>query len=254
MKKNQDIIFAIVIAVMISGMSSGFSVSSLNRKPGVQKNGFAVVELFTSEGCSSCPPADDAVADLQKRFPENVFVISFHVDYWDRLGWKDIYSNSVYTDRQSNYAEKFSLNSIYTPQVVVNGEKEFVGSNKNKLQQTVDDALAVTPTASIKLAAAADKNSVSVSYNFSGSGKFILNIALVQLTADTDVKRGENSGRKLHHINVVRDFKTIEAKDSAVGDINFSIPAGLTIKDVKVIAYVQEKKGLQVIGVSALNF
>ena len=74
------------------------------------------------------------------------------------------------------------------------------------------------------------------------------------MNADTDVKRGENSGRKLHHINVVRDFKTVEAKDNSAGNINFIIPAGLTTKDIKLIVYLQEKKGLKITGVSALNF
>ena len=254
MKKNQNKFLAIVVALIISGMSSGFSGNNYKYQLTVQKNGFAVVELFTSEGCSSCPPADDAVADLQKEFPDNVFVLGFHVDYWDRLGWQDMYSNKAYTERQSDYANAFSLSSIYTPQVVVNGENEFVGSNKKKLQQTVESALNNEPKVKIILNATNDKSLVTINYRLSTKEKSVINFALVELNADTDVKRGENSGRKLHHINVVRDFKTVEAKDNSAGNINFIIPPGLTTKDIKLIVYLQEKKGLKITGVSALNF
>lgn len=216
----------------------------------VIKNGFAIVELFTSEGCSSCPPADVVVADLQKTFPDNVFVLGFHVDYWDYIGWKDEYSNASFTKRQQDYAEHFTLNSIYTPQVVVNGEKELVGSNKNQLHTAVEAAISISPKKTISLTRAVEKNMVTVNYSFSSKEKFFINFALVQLTATSDVKRGENSGRKLHHINVVRDFKTV---DSSSGKINLTIPAGLVAKDVKVIAYVQEKKSLKVVAVAAVS-
>src|SRR5437868_13384373 len=84
-----------------------------------EADGFAVIELFTSEGCSSCPPADELLAEVKKQHADkNVLVLSYHVDYWDRLGWKDPFSSGSNTDRQNYYAELFELNSIYTPQVV----------------------------------------------------------------------------------------------------------------------------------------
>ena len=85
-------------------------------------NGFAVVELFTSEGCSSCPPADAAVAKLLHDYKENVYVLGFHVDYWNYLGWKDNFSCAAYSARQQQYGRTFQLNSVYTPQVIVNGQ------------------------------------------------------------------------------------------------------------------------------------
>lgn len=243
------IIFISVVA--LSGFSLLFSFNKKNaEKKLITKNGFAVVELFTSEGCSSCPPSDEAVADLQKEFPNNVYVLGFHVDYWDRLGWKDIYSSKAFTERQSNYADAFSLSSIYTPQVVVNGEKEFVGSNRDKLFSTVKDELAIESTATITLKAVSDKNNITVSYNAASKEKAVINFALVQLSADTDVKRGENGGRKLHHINVVRGFKTVEAD---AGNISFTLPAGLMAKEVKVVAYVQQKANLKVIAASYIT-
>src|SRR5258706_14663017 len=104
-------------------------------------NGFAVVELFTSEGCSSCPPADEAMIKLAKEFPEHVYFLAYHVDYWDYIGWKDQFSNADYTKRQDKYAEEFKLNSIYTPQVVINGEKELVGSRESKIRTDIQQEL-----------------------------------------------------------------------------------------------------------------
>ena len=241
----------LISAFVVSGLLILFSFNRKTiEKKVIAKNGFAVVELFTSEGCSSCPPADDAVADLQKEFPDNVFVLGFHVDYWDRLGWKDIYSSKAFTERQSNYANAFSLSSIYTPQVVVNGEKEFVGSNTIKLRQAVEAALNDEPKLKITITAIVDKSNVTVNYGLSTKEKSVINFALILLNSDTDVKRGENGGRKLHHINVVRDFKTVKANS---GIITFALPAGLSNKDVKVIAYVEEKDGLKVTGASSVN-
>lgn len=222
------------------------------RKP--VNNGFAVVELFTSEGCSSCPPADEAVADIQKEYPDNVYVLGFHVDYWNYLGWKDEYSNPVFTKRQQEYGERFSLSSVYTPQAVVNGKSEFVGSNRNKLHQSVEEALNISPKASISINADVNNNNITTKYTYTGEEKAVLNFALVQLEATSAVKRGENSGRKLHHINVVRDFKTIETIKNTNGKINFLIPAGLTAKDVKLVAYAQEKNSGSIIAATGYSF
>src|ERR1700744_6104626 len=96
--------------------------------------GFAVIELFTSEGCSSCPPADALVARVQKESNDKpVYILAFHVDYWNRLGWKDVFSSAEYSERQNQYARWLKLSSVYTPQIVVNGRTEFVGSEEANL-------------------------------------------------------------------------------------------------------------------------
>lgn len=97
---------------------------------------FAVVELFTSEGCSSCPPADELLANLQKEVSnKNIFLLAFHVDYWDRLGWKDSFSREEYTDRQRQYKQWLGLNVLYTPEFVINGTSEFAGDSKSTLYE-----------------------------------------------------------------------------------------------------------------------
>ena len=92
---------------------------------------FAIIELFTSEGCSSCPAADKTVAKLAQEFAGKVYILGFHVDYWNYLGWKDAFSDSKYSERQKEYAAVFKLDGVYTPQVVVNGSRELIGSKES---------------------------------------------------------------------------------------------------------------------------
>jgi hypothetical protein len=209
--------------------------------------GFAVVELFTSEGCSSCPPAEKALAQLAGEYPEQVYPLEFHVDYWNRLGWKDIYSAAGYTQRQQQYAKTFNLESIYTPEAVVNGQKEFVGSEQTKLNAVVRDELSATTNMPLNLTAASPEgDKVIVHYNSKDAGAATtLQIALVQLHAASQVLGGENEGLHLQHINVVRDFQSVAIRSGApvTGNTALRIPEGLTAKDLKVIAFLQNKTG-----------
>src|ERR1700733_13645315 len=128
------------LLIIVSLITTSFSCDDSPAKNSAIANsdkGFAVVELFTSEGCSSCPPADKAVAKLLQEHAGNVYVLGYHVDYWDNLGWKDIFSNAAYTQRQKEYAKIFKLSSVYTPQVILNGTEQFVGSDENKLNTGV---------------------------------------------------------------------------------------------------------------------
>src|SRR5580765_6254972 len=107
-----------ISSVTLVVVTASFSCYSSNKKTdtGIATgNGFAVVELFTSEGCSSCPPADEAVAKILKEYKGNVYVLGYHVDYWNNYGWKDVFSSADYSSRQKNYAKTFQLHSIYTP-------------------------------------------------------------------------------------------------------------------------------------------
>jgi hypothetical protein len=210
-------------------------------------HGFAVVELFTSEGCSSCPAADEAVIDIAKQYKENVFILGFHVDYWNNLGWKDIFSNADYSDRQKQYASSFSLNSIYTPQIVVNGKTEFVGSDKSKLQKTIEKELNSNNTSSIEISAKeTESKKVEVNFKNGNISNSKINIALIQLQAQSNVAKGENEGKQLHHINIVRDFKTVDASNKQTS-ISLIIPASLTKKDCMVIVYVQDKNNFHIV-------
>ncbi len=235
---------------------SAFSVATIN-KPKImapEKEGFAVVELFTSEGCSSCPSADKVVAALPAEFPDNVYVLSFHVDYWNYIGWKDVFSKPEYTQRQKQYASKLRLQSIYTPQVIVNGRHEFVGSNKAKLQSTITSELKNTAGKLIDVSAAAtDGKIVTVTYEAKEAASEDLNIALVQKKGTTEVKRGENGGRKLFHINIVRDYKTVSVSNESKGAVSLIVPEDLSRNECAVVAYLQQKKNGVITAAKKIN-
>ncbi len=222
--------------------------ASKKEVPMINEKGFAVVELFTSEGCSSCPAAEEVFIKLAKEFPEHVYFLAYHVDYWDYIGWKDEFASGDYTKLQNKYAEAFRLNSIYTPQAVVNGEKELVGSRESQLRSLIQEQLKVESSSNITLVAKKDSNNISVSYKVSDPAKASLNIALIQKMATTNVKRGENEGRKLNHINIVRSLKTVSLNKEANSTVDFKILPGLLAKDLKVIAFIQNQKDLKIIG------
>jgi len=217
--------------------------------------GFAVVELFTSEGCSSCPPADELAARIASQYRWNVYVLCFHVDYWDQLGWKDIYSNAEYTQRQRDYARTFYINSIYTPQAIVNGRAQMVGSNEEKLKSTLESELGATRNIKMNLkATVTDAQRITVSCQPdqpNGAAQdvaqsAVLHVALIQLKATSQVLRGENGGKQLKHVNVVRAFKSV-APDPKGRTVELNIPTGLTAKECKVIAFLQDRNNMQIV-------
>lgn len=241
--------FTIPMLLLSLLITMGFTGESQNKA----SRGFAVVELFTSEGCSSCPAADEAVIDIAKLYKENVFILGFHVDYWNYLGWKDAFSNADYSERQKQYTSVFSLNSIYTPQIVVNGKTEFVGSDKSKLQKTIEKELSNNTTSSIELSAReTDGKKISVNIKTGNQSKGKINIALVQLKAQSNVAGGENKGRQLRHINIVRDFKTTDAAGKEISVI-LNLPTGLLKKDCNVIAFLQDKSTLHIIDAASIS-
>jgi hypothetical protein len=233
-------LFAAAAALFILSITAFRCADSSAKKNDIVNagNGFAVVELFTSEGCSSCPPADAVVANLLKEYKSDVYVLGYHVDYWDNLGWKDVFSNAAYTKRQRNYAKSFKLSSVYTPQVIVNGEEQFVGSDENKLHASINKDLKQIPAQTLSVTAKANtNNTVNVSYQTNATNTN-LNVALIQLSAETKVQRGENHGATLHHVNIVRNIETVSPKNNT-GNILLDLPAGLSAKDCQVIVFTQ---------------
>ena len=212
-------------------------------------NSFALVELFTSEGCSTCPPADELLARIRKEYKSNVYVLGFHVDYWNSLGWKDQFSDPSYSKRQQEYAGVFHLSSIYTPQIIVNGKSQFVGSDEHQLRKTLDEELKSSSGSPLVLSAnVSAKKEVQVHYHIDSLHEQFLHVALIQFHASTQVKKGENQGKQLQHVNLVRDFKSliIDRGKPSRGTVVFSIPSELSTSDCGIIGYLQEKQTLQV--------
>jgi hypothetical protein len=234
--------------LLILSLSSLFFISFCSDKKPLQKQtkGFSVIELFTSEGCSSCPPADKLLEEINKEYADKkVLVLAYHVDYWNRLGWQDRFSSVANTQRQNYYATIFNLSSIYTPQAVVNGSEEFVGSQKTKMVHAIETSTKANKA--ITLTASYTNKKIVVNYDANSKlpDEEIL-IALVEKDASTDVKRGENEGRKLHHVNIVRQFEHINKNK---GTVQFQLPEKMK-EDFFVVALIQNEKTGSISGYS----
>jgi hypothetical protein len=207
------------------------------------ENGFAVLELFTSEGCSSCPPADELMGKIEKEYKdEPVYLLSYHVDYWNRLGWKDRFSTAENSQRQQQYSR--ILNSqVYTPQLVVNGKAEFVGSDENNIKNAIRKALFNSKKTNIELSATLSQQEIKVQYKTSDTDpKNMLLINLVEKHSSTQVGKGENEGRHLHHWQIVHKQNQISLNKQPVGTTTFKLPDGFSPENWEVIAFIQNPK------------
>ena len=205
-----------------------------------------VVELFTSQGCSSCPPADHLLGELAER--DDVIALSFHVDYWNYLGWDDPFSSVASTNRQREYRAAFGLRYVYTPQIVVGGAAQEVGSHRGKVLRAIERMRA---SRQVKVDIShPDKKTAVVRV---GAGKAPAGPATVWLFAydkshSTDIGRGENSGVKLVNTHVVRETRKIGEWNGK--DLKISLPIammGIENQDGCAIV-VQSKNGGQIYG------
>jgi hypothetical protein len=217
---------------------------------------FAVVELFTSEGCSSCPPADRLLSELAAQADKEgkpVFVLSFHVDYWNQLGWADPFSRPEFTRRQQRYSETLD-GRVYTPQMIVNGTDGFVGSQGAQARRGIASALERSAGAAIVLTLEPVHpvdpiQALEVGYRVTGAGAGdLLNLALVEKGLSVKVKRGENGGRTLKHDNVVREFRTLRLDAKGEGRVRMALPAEMRADKAALIAYVQQAATLKTLG------
>ncbi len=212
-----------------------------------------LLELFTSEGCSSCPAADEALLDLAQQ--PNVFVLGYHVSYWNRLGWTDAYSKKSFDERQYQYGDRFKNEGVYTPQVIINGNDATVGSRKAYIQEKINAEQNKKVDASITINKNL-QNGTDLTVDWSVSGKTknsVINVALVESNIATKVKRGENSGRTLRHINVVRDIVTQNIFDNASGETKLVLQKDWNVNNLKLIAFTQENGLGKITGATSVN-
>jgi hypothetical protein len=214
-----------------------------------------LLELFTSEGCSSCPPADALLEELDKSQPvpgTEILVLSEHVDYWDHIGWRDRFSSPLFTARQRGYGDRFHLDDVYTPQLVVDGAAEVLGSDKAAALRAV------------KQASRAEKVEVSLSLlpnaraalkigplpaSFSRDATVFVAVADAEDTSD--IRGGENSGRRLHHVAVVRSLTAV-GKMTAKEGFSKELQLGDHPGHVRLVAFVQESKQGRILGSAML--
>jgi hypothetical protein len=181
-----------------------------------------VVELFTSEGCSSCPPADAYLSELSEQRGD-ILPLAFHVTYWNNIGWHDPFSLDIATQRQAEYGRRFGDGS-YTPEMVVDGTTAFVGSDRSSAEAAIHKALDADSTAA-PLSAVRKGNAITVSV---GAGSGSAQVILIGYDAQhvTAVGRGENGGRTLKESNIVRSFQQIGQWTGKPAAFDPQIPAG----------------------------
>lgn len=212
----------------------------------------AVLELFTSEGCSSCPPADENLAGITaeaQRTGARVFTLELHVDYWNYLGWADPFSDSVHSTRQSAYARRFGASGAYTPELVINGREELVGSNRAGARAAIARALAKPTRATLSLHVSRLPASLQVEAHVRSSIAGNLHLAVAEDRAETHVTRGENADRVLSHRHVVRAFRSVTV--SPTDDVRWRVPWPTGHSAPFVVAYLTEPETLEVIGAEA---
>jgi hypothetical protein len=215
-----------------------------------------IVELFTSEGCSSCPPADDLLGRFQGSRSANgaeIIPLGFHVDYWNSQGWQDRFSTHSYTQRQETYAIRFGLGSPYTPQMVVDGRSEFVGNDSGRAQQVIIQAATQPEAADVQLAWAGDKLSVHANSRENSSAIEVL-LAITEDNLSSNVGAGENEGRVLHHAAVVRELRRLGQLHDGRFQTELTPKTGKDwkTKDLRAIAWVQYKDGGSILGAAAV--
>ncbi|MXO04604.1 DUF1223 domain-containing protein [Flavobacterium sp. HBTb2-11-1] len=212
--------------------------------------GFALLELYTSEGCSSCPPADELLGKIQNEYKDkNVYVLAYHVDYWDKQGWKDIFSNADFTKRQYDYAQFLGKEPIYTPQVIINGKTDYIGSQETSLRNGIKLALSKPAAVDLSLETKQQNDKLSLNYSINGTFKNShLLIAVVQKSAKSNVKRGENAHRVLSHYQIVQRLQTIDLK-VAKGNLTITLPKNFNMQDFEIIGFVQDIKSGSILGV-----
>ena len=184
-----------------------------------------VLELFTSQGCSSCPTADALLQKVKNQYPEKLFALSYHVDYWDYIGWRDPFGSSKYTTKQSFYNRKLGYNGNYTPEAIVNGQAHFVGSSPSKLNGKIAEYGKINAANKIDLKNAKRVDD-AISFDFKVEGPLkdkLLRAVLVLDERTTSIKRGENANRTLTNSNIVVLEKYLEGK-GGTGTATLEVP------------------------------
>lgn len=229
------------LRIATSGLLSVLSLlgtsASANEQAGAGKPVKAVIELFTSQGCSSCPPAD-AVLKTYAKDPD-VIALSLPVDYWDYLGWKDTFANHANSERQRSYAKVRGDGAVYTPQAVVNGMVHVNGSSKSSIEGAID--LTSKAVQRVPVRFWQDRNTLNVSIGAGQSAReATVWLGVVQTSGTVDIKRGENSGSSIEYTNIVRDLSPIGLWKG--DELNIQIPRGAVLAQnvQKCVVLVQE--------------
>jgi hypothetical protein len=279
MRKLSAIVFCVAalaaFAVAAVTLSGGRSKKAGPETKAVEANAApaaarraVVVELFTSEGCSSCPPADALLARLDQTQPvegAEVIPLALHVDYWNHLGWADPYSSRQFSERQGEYAAAFGKDGVYTPQMIVDGVREFNGSNSSLAQETIAKA-AREPKGEVTITRAPSQSAGFVHVTAfidkfpkpaEGEAADVL-LVLTEGGLASEVARGENSGRRLTHVGVVRSLKPLGGLPEAPGtefkaETEVQVDKNWRRENLRAVVFAQERGTRRVLAAGSVK-
>lgn len=211
---------------------------------GAEAKRLSVVELFTSQGCSSCPPADMFLGELAMR--SDVLALAYHVDYWDYIGWDDVFAKPQFTQRQRTYAQKFDLRYIYTPQMVVAGKVENSGTKRRPIIKAIENDLAQSSTLSLDV----QPNNITLKGDITKGSANVYRVSFHK-EVKTDVRRGENRGKTLTDYHVVDDLSLLGPWQGGVTE--FDLAQNDLDPELGHAIFIQLKDDLRILGAFYLN-
>ncbi|WP_299376287.1 thioredoxin family protein [uncultured Tateyamaria sp.] len=214
------------LSALAFGLFTALSVPAWAQSP-------VVVELFTSQGCSSCPPADKLMHELAKR--DDVIALALHVDYWDYIGWKDEFADPNYSKRQRGYAVEAGRRSVYTPQMIINGTTDIVGARPMELSKAIADHSAMASPVTLSVVRSGDDVAITATAQ-DVAGPLIVHMVRYQEERTAKITRGENAGHTLAYANVTEDWKILQEWDGAT---DLSLTAQAT-GDKPVVVLIQQ--------------
>jgi len=245
-RMKKSLLFLAVAALLASVVSSARAQTPV------------VVELFTSEGCSSCPPADALLVKLSRESPPGgakLILLGEHVDYWNYIGWTDRFSSSAFSDRQNTYANHFHLGSVYTPQMVIDGHLQTVGNGAAEVYRDISKAAAEPKPAQVTLRwESQQKLNIAVHTPASGQSKVLL--AITEDGLSTSVGGGENGGRTLQHAAVVRQLRELGTATNGQfeASIDLAPHPDWNQSKLKVAVLVQDAGSGRILGAASLDY
>jgi hypothetical protein len=237
-----------VVAILL--LIASLSIGSIAQNP-------VVVELFTSEGCSSCPPADAVLLQLSQQKPDDraqLILMGEHVDYWNYIGWTDRFSSKQFSERQSEYA-KASHAEVYTPQMVIDGQEQFVGNDAAEVHSRIAAATKKPKPAQVSLAWEGNGR-LRVSVHSSQAVKAEVLLAITEDGLSTQVAKGENGGKTLHHAAVVRQLSQIGEVTNGTFEktVDVARKGDWNAGEVKVAVLVQDAASKKILGAGIMSF
>jgi hypothetical protein len=214
-----------------------------------------VIELFTAEGCSSCPPADSLLAQISGKTADGalLIVLGEHVDYWNNLGWKDRFSSSLFTERQNKYVNWLHLQSAYTPEMVIDGRVEVLGNDAHAVAKTIASEAARPKSATVALSWES-QNKIHIAVQAPAQSSDNIALAMTEDDLTTSVGGGENKGRTLRHTAVVRQLKSVgkTSQGNFAATVDVPAQAEWNLQKSKVVVFVQDTHSGEILGAAVI--